>query len=72
MSALEKADLIARGVRLLRANRGLVSVIEALMKDRPNPYIEVVIPISDLTAQPRIEIVADDEHLTVRLRAVDL
>lgn len=63
-----KAALVAEGERVLRANRGLVSVIQRLMKDRTEPYTEVVIPIAELSELTRIEIVADNEKLTVRLR----
>lgn len=66
-----KAALIAEGERVLRANRGLVSVIERLLKDRPTPEAEVVIPLSDLQSLPRVEILADNEKLIVRLRPVD-
>jgi len=69
--AFSKAEIAREHDRVLRANRGLVAVIEALMKDRPNPYIDVVIPISQLGAATHVEIEADNEKLIVRLTPVD-
>lgn len=66
-----KAALIEEGERILRANRGLVSVIQALMRARPNPYIDVVIPLEELKEKTSISIEADNEKLTVRLIPVD-
>jgi hypothetical protein len=63
---LSKAELAHEKQRSDRANRGLVAVIQHLMKELG--LTEVTIPIAELSEESRIGIVADNERLIVTLR----
>jgi hypothetical protein len=69
ISYISKAALAHEKQRTDRANRGLVSVIQHLMKELG--LSEVTIPIAELSEKSRVSIVADNDRLVVSLQSED-
>lgn len=65
---VSKAELAREKQRTDKANRGLVSVVQHLMKQLG--AAEVRLPIAELDEEHRVSIVADGDTLVVSLRPV--